>query len=106
MFESMHGIPTRHGSAAAVMPVDAFEELPAVGQKNTIYIVGRNPSITFRWSEEESKYISTTIPIEAVNQLTDELGENKSMAKRNIYVSTADPDNSIGGDGDIWVKIN
>ena len=106
MFESMHGIPTRNAAAAITLAFNTVDELPEVGQTNTLYVVGQNPAITYRWSAAEEKYIIATIPLNAVHQLTEELGENKSMAKRNIFVSTADPDNSIGVDGDIWVKIN
>lgn len=35
----------------------------------------------------------------------DKLSGVKSMAMRDIHVSTDQPDNAIGEDGDIWVTI-
>jgi len=52
--------------------------------------------------KEEGKQLSTE------DYTTDEktkLTGVKSMAMRDIHVSTDQPDNAIGEDGDIWVTI-
>lgn len=35
----------------------------------------------------------------------EKLGDVKSMAMRDLHVSTQQPDNAVGTDGDIWLVL-
>lgn len=50
----------------------------------------------------EGKQLSTE---DFTTEEKDKLGTVKSMAMRDLHVSTQQPDNAVGNDGDIWLTI-
>jgi hypothetical protein len=50
----------------------------------------------------EGKQLSTE---DYTTEEKDKLAGVKSMAMRDLHVSTQQPDNAVGNDGDIWLTI-
>lgn len=61
-------------------------------------------NMTDVWLQVNPNYVTEESMDERIEQAIEDLGLG-NMAFSNHYISTADPDNSIGKDGDIWSKI-
>lgn len=93
-------------SSVEVIPLRGLSELPMIGKNKTLYVVGQDPNIQlYRWDETIKHYRTLILRESAIQPPTPESILDGLLIKRRIIISTAEPDASIGDDGDIWVKI-
>lgn len=101
-----HGIPFRNADALSIKRYLTLAELPTTGSTKVLYVVGQDENVVeYRWDTATNSYIPQTAAIDTISGLSDELDSNRSMAKRDVIISTATPNNSVGQDGDIWIQI-
>lgn len=104
--ELLHGISPKHAAGSIIQNYASLAQLPAVGSSRVRYIVGTNVTTEYKWDSTTSSYVIQKIPINDVNNLDTSLAENKTMAKRDVVISTSAPNNSVGVDGDFWFVIS
>ena len=89
-----------------VVTLSGLSELPMIGKTNTLYVVGQDPTTQlYRWDETIKHYRTLILHESALQPLSPETVIDNLLMRRRIIVSTAEPDATIGNDGDIWVKI-